>query len=113
MLRGAAADVHQSANFYETVFGWDIRGRDTSRPSFAYPSADVTGAWVTNRAISREAGLLPYIWVDDIDDVLARIESHGGEVVQAPRQISAGDEWIATFRDPAGNVMGLYQEGPL
>ena len=107
-----ALDVHQSASFYEKVFGWDIRGRDTSHPSFAYPTADVTGAWVTGRAISRDAGLLAYIWVDDIDDSLARIESHGGGVAQGPHRISAGDEWIAMFRDPAGNLMGLYQEGP-
>jgi predicted enzyme related to lactoylglutathione lyase len=107
-----ALDVHQSASFYEKVFGWDIRGRDTFHPSFAYPTADVTGAWVTGRAISRDAGLLAYIWVDDIDDSLARIESHGGEVAQGPHRISAGDEWIATLRDPAGNLIGLYQEGP-
>jgi predicted enzyme related to lactoylglutathione lyase len=107
-----ALDVHQSASFYEKVFGWDIRGRDTSHPSFAYPTADVTGAWVTGRAISRDAGLLAYIWVDDIDESLARIETHGGEVAQGRHRISAGDEWIATFRDPAGNLIGLYQEGP-
>jgi predicted enzyme related to lactoylglutathione lyase len=106
-----ALDVHQSAAFYEKVFGWDIRGRDTGRPSFAYRSADVTGAWVTGRAISREPGLLPYIWVDDIDDTLARIESHGGEIVHRQHLDSPGGEYIATFRDPAGNVMGLYQEG--
>jgi predicted enzyme related to lactoylglutathione lyase len=107
-----ALDVHQSAAFYEKVFGWDIRGRDTCRPSFSYPSADVTGAWVTGRAISQTPGLLPYIWVDHIDDTLARIESCGGQVVEAPHLIAREGEWIALFRDPAGNVMGLYQEGP-
>lgn len=107
-----ALDVHQSATFYEKAFGWNIRGRDTSRPSFDYPSADVTGAWVTGRVISRDPGLLPYIWVDHIDDTLARVQSQGGEVVQTPHLNSPGGPWIATFRDPAGNVMGLYQEGP-
>jgi predicted enzyme related to lactoylglutathione lyase len=107
-----ALDAHQSANFYEQVFGWDIRGRDTGRPGFAYPSADVTGAWVTGRAISREPGLLPYIWVDHIDDTVSRITSQGGEIVEAPHLMSPGGEWIARFRDPAGNVIGLYQEGP-
>lgn len=107
-----ALDVHRSAVFYEKVFGWDIRDRDTGRPSFSYPSADVNGAWVTGRAISRDPGLLPYIWVDHIDEILARIESYGGEVVQAPHLISSEGHWIALFRDPAGNAMGLYQEGP-
>jgi predicted enzyme related to lactoylglutathione lyase len=93
------------------VFGWDIRGRETSRPRFAYRSADITGAWVAGRAISREAGVLLYIWVDDIDDTLARIETHGGDVAEAPHRVSGANERIATFRDPAGNLMGLYQEG--
>jgi predicted enzyme related to lactoylglutathione lyase len=55
---------------------------------------------------------LPYIWVDDIDDTLARIESHGGEVGQRPQRVSGQGERIATFRDPAGNLMGLYEERP-
>jgi predicted enzyme related to lactoylglutathione lyase len=106
-----ALNVQQSAAFYEKVFGWDIRGRDSCRPSFSYPGGDVTGAWVTGRAISQEPGLLPYIWVDNIDETLSRIKSSGGQIVEAPSSI-APDTWIARFRDPAGNVIGLYQEGP-
>lgn len=107
-----AVDVHASADFYEKVFGWDIRGRDTEYPSFAYPSADVTGGWVARRAISREPGLLPYIWVDDIAATFALIEASGGSIVEQPRPDSPGSSSrIATFRDPAGNVMGLHQEG--
>ena len=62
---------------------------------------------------AREPGLLPYIWVDGIDDVLARVAAHGGEVVKTPQLDSPtpGAAWIATFRDPAGNLIGLYQEG--
>lgn len=106
-----ALDVHQSAAFYERVFGWDIRGRDSCRPSFSYPGGDVTGAWVTGRAISQGPGLLPYIWVDNIDETVSRIKSSGGQMVEAPSSI-APDTWIARFRDPAGNVIGLYQEAP-
>jgi len=105
-----ALDTSQSAAFYEKVFGWDIRSRDTGRPSFSYPGADVTGAWVTGRAISRDPGFLVYIWVDSIDQSLKQIETNGGHVVQKPQRLSPAGEQIATFRDPAGNLMGLYQE---
>lgn len=106
-----AADVHQSAAFYENVFGWNIRHRDTARPSF--DAGDVSGAWVTGRPISREPGLLPYIWVDGIDEVLARVVSEGCEVVeQVHHDQPDSTSWIATFRDPAGNLIGLYQEAP-
>jgi predicted enzyme related to lactoylglutathione lyase len=106
-----AVDVHQSAAFYEKVFGCNIRNRDSARPSFDL--GDVSGAWVTGRPISREPGLLPFIWVDGIDDVLARAASYGGEVVDAVHHDHPDStSWIATFRDPAGNLIGLYQEAP-
>ncbi len=108
-LHMPTVDVHQSAAFYEQVFGWKIRGRDTDHPSFADGTGHVSGAWVTDQAISREPGLLPYIYVDRIDDTLEQVEALGGEVVKAP--YPEGNLWVATFRDPAGNVIGLWQEG--
>jgi predicted enzyme related to lactoylglutathione lyase len=56
--------------------------------------------------------LLPYIWVDTIDGALAQIAALGGVILEAPHLDSPGGCWIATFRDPAGNVFGLYQEAP-
>ncbi|HEV2386281.1 MAG TPA: VOC family protein [Candidatus Acidoferrales bacterium] len=106
-----AINLRQSVAFYEKIFGWNIRRRDSDRPSFDDATGNVSGAWVTGRAISREAGLLPYIWVDNIDAILAEAAAHGGEVVHSRRLDSPGGEWIATLRDPAGNLIGLYQEG--
>jgi uncharacterized protein len=108
-----AADVGRAAAFYEAVFGWEIRDRDGDRPAFTDASGQVSGAWVGDRAVSGEPGLLPYIWVDDIDATLAAVTTHGGGVLEGPRlDVEPDGEWIATFRDPAGNVIGLYQEGP-
>ena len=111
-LEVPAVSARQSAAFYEKVFGWNIRQRDSERPSFDDATGNVSGAWVKGRDISGKAGLLPYIWVDAIDAILARVAAHGGEIVEgshpdAPDSTSR----IATFRDPAGNLMGLYQEG--
>jgi predicted enzyme related to lactoylglutathione lyase len=41
---------------------------------------------------------------------LAEVVARGGEVVTAP--YPEGDLWVATFRDPAGNVLGVWQRGP-
>lgn len=106
-----AIDIRQSVAFYEKIFGWNIRHRDSDRPSFDDATGHVSGAWVTGRDASSKPGLLPYIWVDEIDTVVARAAAHGGEVIEAPHLDSPGGAWIATLRDPAGNVMGLYQEG--
>jgi predicted enzyme related to lactoylglutathione lyase len=104
-----ALDVHQSAAFYEKLVGWNIRHRETDRPSF--DDNAVSGAFVTGRPPSRAPGLMPYIWVDDIGGTLAQIAPLGGEVVEnAHPDTPGGDCLIATFRDPAGNLIGLYQE---
>ena len=102
-------DVRRSAAFYEQVFGWKIRGRETDHPGFDDGTGHVSGAWVTDQAISREPGLLPYIYVKRIDDTIEQIEAQGGKMVKAP--YPEGTLWVATFRDPAGNVLGLWQEG--
>ncbi len=101
-----AIDTRQSAAFYEKVFGWSIRHEDSDRPTFADPATYVSGTWISDREPVRTPGVLPYIWVRQIDDILARVIANGGEVVETDH---AGN---ATFRDPAGNVIGLFQEGP-
>ena len=105
-----AVDARRSAAFYEQVLGWNIRDHDTDDPRFDDATRHLIGRWVIGRAISREPGLLPYIYVDRIDDAVARVAAHRGEVVKAP--YAEGNLWVATVRDPAGNVIGLWQEGP-
>jgi predicted enzyme related to lactoylglutathione lyase len=104
-----ATDTKKSAAFYEKVFGWTLRGGGPDHFSFSDASGELIGAWVTDRAISKEPGVLPYIYVKAIDDAVDSITSNGGEVV---REVYAeGSLWVATFRDPAGNVMGVWQMG--
>lgn len=106
-----ALDVHQSAKFYEHLFGWNIRHRGGDRPCFDDASGHISGAWVTGRSASSTPGLLPYIWVDGIAAVLKKTESLGGVAVEAPHpDHPGGDCFIAVFRDPAGNLIGLYEE---
>jgi predicted enzyme related to lactoylglutathione lyase len=105
-----ADDVERSAAFYEAVFGWSIRRHNSERASFDDGSGALSGSWVTGRAVARESGLLTYIYVDGIDAVIERIAARGGEVVKAP--YPEGDLWVATFRDPAGNLMGIWQAEP-
>jgi len=106
-----AMDAAVSARFYERVFGWRIRGQDGARPRFDDASGHISGAWTTEREAAQAPGLLPYVWVDDLRATLALVTAYGGEVLKAPASDTpGGSSWIATFRDPGGNVIGLYQE---
>lgn len=103
-----ALDPEASGAFYRDVFGWELRGTPEHR-SFTDASGDLIGAFVTDRAIGAEPGILPYIYVNGLDAAVERITSHGGEIVREP--YPEGDLWVATFRDPAGNVIGIWQMG--
>jgi predicted enzyme related to lactoylglutathione lyase len=48
--------------------------------------------------------------VDDVAAAVDTVVAHGGEIVQ-PVGMDA-PELTARFRDPGGNVIGLYQEPP-
>ena len=103
-----ASDVSRSAEFYEKVFGWGIRRRGDGALAFDDGVGQVSGTWVIGRVPAASPGLLIYIMVDSVAATIDRITAHGGEIVQ-PIGADA-PEITARFRDPAGNVLGLYQE---
>jgi predicted enzyme related to lactoylglutathione lyase len=103
-----ATDVQRSAEFYEHVFGWRIRRRGDGQIAFDDTTDEVSGTWVTGRPPSSEPGLLLYVMVDSVAETVDAVTAHGGEIVQ-PIGADA-PEVTARFRDPGGNVIGLYQE---
>jgi predicted enzyme related to lactoylglutathione lyase len=103
-----AIDVPRSVLFYQTVFGWAIRRRGDGSTAFDDSVGEVSGTWVVGRPPSREPGLLLYIMVDSVAATIDAVIAHGGELVQ-PIGVDA-PEVTARFRDPAGNVIGLYQQ---
>jgi len=103
-----AIDVHRSASFYKTVFGWRIRQRGDGHLAFDDSVGEVSGTWVVGRKAATEPGLLIYIMVDSVAATVEAVIAHGGKIVQ-PIGMDA-PEITARFSDPAGNVIGLYQQ---
>ena len=103
-----AKDVAASADFYGSVFGWRLRRRGDGSTAFDDGIGEVSGTWVLGRPPAAEPGLLFYIMVDSVAETVDSIRAHGGEIVQ-PIGVDA-PEITARFRDPGGNVIGLYQQ---
>jgi len=103
-----ALDIQRSAEFYEKVFGWRTRKRGDGAIAFDDTTGQVSGTWVTGRPPATSPGLLLYIMVDSVSATIDLVLAHGGELVQ-PIGADA-PEITARFRDPAGNVIGLYQQ---
>jgi uncharacterized protein len=106
-----AIDIKDSASFYTNVFGWPIRQDGHGNVAFDDTTGEVSGLWVTGRKPATEPGLLLSIMVANIAATIDAIVENGGEIVQ-PVDIEAS-EVTARFRDPAGNVISLYQESHL
>jgi predicted enzyme related to lactoylglutathione lyase len=90
------------------VFGWRIRQRTDGHTAFDDTTGEVSGTWVVGRPPSSAPGLLIYIMVDSVAATVDAVIAHGGDLVQ-PIGADA-PEVTARFRDPAGNVLGLYQQ---
>jgi predicted enzyme related to lactoylglutathione lyase len=103
-----ARDVEQSADFYRRAFGWSIRTRGDGETAFDDSVSEVSGTWVRDRAPMTEAGLMVYVMVADAAQAVDAVRAAGGEIVRAIDSTSR--EVFAWFKDPAGNLMGIYQQ---
>ena len=115
-----ARDPITSGVFYEAVFGWTLSPpdeervswvlgpRDNQRVPFSDTPLGVIGAFVAGRGPSSD-GVLVQIYVEDIEAALREIEARGCEVVEPVR--AEGGIKVAQFRDPGGNVIGIWEAG--
>jgi uncharacterized protein len=103
-----ATDIKKSADFYQKVFGWKVRKRDDGSTAFDDGVGEVSGTWRLDRTPAPINTLLIHVMVDDIQKTMVLVAQNGGKIVR-PLGMDA-PEITAWFSDPAGNVLGLYQE---
>jgi predicted enzyme related to lactoylglutathione lyase len=98
----AGPDSEQLRSFFENVFGWEINDS----------SSIASGSTGGIRGGIREdpPDKVLYMGVDDIETVLEKIEANGGNVV-LPRTVVPGVVTFALFKDPAGNLLGVAENG--
>jgi predicted enzyme related to lactoylglutathione lyase len=112
-----ADDVERAQKFYADAFGWRMNplpqmGYTLVSTAATNPDGSVseTGAINGGMAARSEPITAPIvtILVDDIDAALATIEKLGGSTVR-PRDAVGDMGFSGYFRDPEGNVVGLWQ----
>ncbi len=103
-LQIPATDITTSARFYERVFGWQV-----DPPESGFEAPGLIGQWITDRAASPDAGPVMWIHVDDVAQTLSGAEGAGAVVRQEPTP--DGPRTLASFSDPAGNLVGIASHG--
>lgn len=112
-----ADDVERAKEFYGSIFGWeadDVPGMDyTMVRTVAVDERQMpTEPGAINGGMMKRGPDTPspvlVIDVDAIDEALERISQQGGAVVR-PRTEIPGMGAFAYFKDPDGNVLGLFE----
>lgn len=110
----SADDPDRAINFYKTVFGWEVA-----------KWAGSSDYWLIKTGASSEPGIdgglakrtapgqftTPFVAVSSIDEYVAKVIEHGGAIAE-PKTTIPGIGYIAAFRDPEGNTIGLMQSDP-
>jgi predicted enzyme related to lactoylglutathione lyase len=102
------ADVPRAAEFYSYIFGWEFADpTQTAYSTFSSGPNGLTGGIFRADQNRLNGTIVLYIMVDDIDLFCEKIISAGGEVVVA-RSVVPGIGHYAHFKDPSGNLLGLF-----
>jgi predicted enzyme related to lactoylglutathione lyase len=97
------ADAGRSQAFYAELFGWTV-------PEGAYGQVFPDGGRGIGGGIGAggdERWATVYASVDDVEAALAGAEALGGTRVYGPLE-AGGQTRTGAFRDPAGNLFGVY-----
>ena len=115
-----AEDLERAKGFYASIFGWQLHTMPMAGGEY---TTVVTTPVDEQTQMPTEPGAInggmmqrddrtpaPVITIDveAIDDALTEIESAGGTTV-TPRTAIPGMGAFAYFKDPEGNVLGLWE----
>jgi len=110
----ATDDLEKTAAFYRDVFGWQIQKWEGPIEYWLVTTGDESTLGINGGLMQTGGefrGTINTIGVADIDDAIAKVKAHGGEIV-LEKDAVPGVGYQAYFKDNSGIVVGLHQEDP-
>jgi len=110
----AADDPERAAEFYRSVFGWQIQKWDGPMEYWVITTGPKEEPGIDGglgRRTEPGSGTENTVGVDSVDDTVKKVLAGGGKVVR-PKHAVQGVGWIAYCSDSEGNVFGLMQDDP-
>jgi len=103
----SAKDPKAAGEFYSDLFGWTVKFFEGS-DYLTFEAQPGPGGGFNVIDDEHKAGeIIPYLQVDDIEGMLAKISAHGGRALKGKTEIP-GEGHYALFEDPSGNRVGLF-----
>ena len=108
----SANDREAAGKFYANLLGWKIvQMPEMNYATFDYGVEGVGGGLNPVREDNPAGTVVVYVDTDDIDADLAKVEKLGGKVV-TPKTEIPGMGGFGLFKDPTGNLIGLFTNLP-
>ena len=102
-------DRKVSKKFYGDIFGWKFLDYDEMNYT-TFETGDGVGGGFSPVSKDNPAGtVIVHIHTDDVTATLQKIKAAGGTVVLPETDIPNTGKY-GLFRDPAGNLVGLFKE---
>jgi uncharacterized protein len=113
-------DGDRARGFYREAFGWDVQ--EMPEMSYTMASSGPSGergpsepgfinGGLYKRDLGPASGPAIVIDVESIDSSLKQIERLGGSTVVSKEPV-ADMGFVAYFKDPEGNIIGLWETAP-
>jgi predicted enzyme related to lactoylglutathione lyase len=105
-------------HFHTTMWGWEFQ------PAFAdtelgadywiikADGKSIGGLQRSTGGGRPHAGTRLYVEVTDLEKVLARVETLGGQIERGRTELGGDDRWFATALDPTGVSFGMWTAHP-
>ncbi|NJD58619.1 MAG: VOC family protein [Anaerolineales bacterium] len=108
----AAKDRKALSKFYADVFGWEIEHIDGMNYT-TFKAGDGVGGGFNPVTDQNPAGtVIVYINTDDVTASLNQVMKAGGTILVPEMEIPNTGKF-GIFRDPQGNMIGLFKSYPM
>lgn len=105
-----APDFTKALEFYSNVFEWGIELITVDHYAFFKIGNTGSGGGLDASLMPAPEKTGPQLTIDveNIETILARIEEHGGSIVEGKTEIPGGHGFYAIFTDPNKNYLQLH-----
>ncbi len=108
----SAKDRKALSKFYADMFGWKMEHIDDLNYT-TFKAGDGVGGGFNPVTAENPAGTVTiYIETDDVTASLKAIEKAGGTIISPEMEIPKTGKF-GIFRDPQGNMIGLFKPYPM
>ena len=108
-----AENPQRAVDFYQQVFGWQVQKWNGPQDYWLVTTGPNDQPGINGGILRRQGNMhcVNTIQVDSVDEFVAKIQQHGGQIVVSKMPIP-GVGYLAYFKDPEDNIVGVMHPDP-